>query len=125
MSEVDEGYIKEGDIILIDWKDDNTISEVKITDISPSGEYIEVRVDQYNEPFWVHSNRYLETLQPADADDSEYIDVAEIKQGSASAQDILAKIRNRNEAFDPDEKIKSEVIQIDRFAELDIRNQKK
>ncbi len=131
----EDEYIKEGDIILVDSRDDNSITEVKITDISPSGEYIEVRVDQYNSPFWLHSNRHLETLKSEDADDSEYVDVDdddligdEWREDSVHAQDILAKIRNRAGAtleFDPDEKIEAEVITHDTMAKFDARNKRK
>lgn len=118
----DEEFVKEGDVILIDSKDDNLIREVKITDISPSGKYIEITTNGHNRA-WMHMNRHLETLQVASGDDSEFQDV------DVTAQDILAKIRNRAETgiekFDVDEPIESEVIQIDRFAQLDLRNKKK
>ena len=112
-------FIKEGDIVLIDSKDDNSITEVKITDISPSGEYIEVSDLFGHTVIWVHMNRHLETLRVASGDDTEFEDV------DVAAQDILAKIRNRNQEFDVDEDIESEVIQIDRFTQLDLRNKKK
>jgi hypothetical protein len=123
MTEQTDGYMREGDIILINSKEDKGIHEVKVTDISPSGDYIEVRVDEYNAPYWVHSNRYLETLRPADENDGDYVDVAD------SAQAILEKIRNRNGAS-PKPNLKpdlgdSDVIHIDQFTKYDTRNKRK
>jgi len=118
----EDTFVKEGDIVLIDSKDDNSITEVRFTDISPSGEYIEVTAGGPNRT-WVHMNRHLETLEVASGDDSEFEDV------DVTAQDILARIRNRAEVgiekFDVDEPIESVVIQMDKFVELDLRNKKK
>jgi len=131
-------FIKEGDIVLIDSKDDNSITEVKITDISPSGEYIEVSDLFGHTVIWVHMNRHLETLRSSDEDDSEYVDVDEDEDdligdqwktdtntNTVAAQDILAKIRNRNGEFDVDEPIEAEVITQNTLAEFDRRNKKK
>lgn len=121
----EDTFVKEGDIILIDSldKNDNSITEVKITDISPSGNYIEVSDLFGHCVAWVHMNRHLETLEVASGDDSEFQDV------QVTAQDILAKIRSRAEStlaeIEEDESEESVVIQMDKFVELDLRNKKK
>ena len=118
----EDTFVKEGDIILIDSldKNDNSITEVKITDISPSGNYIEVSDLFGHCVVWVHMNRHLETLEVASGDDSEFQDV------QVTAQDILAKIRNRAEhGLADEEEIESTVIELAKFVELDARNKKK
>lgn len=117
----EDTFVKEGDIVLIDSKDknDNSITEVQITDIAPSGNYIEVTSNGHNR-MWVHMNRHLETLEVASGDDGDYVDV------DITAQDILAKIRSRAEfGIEKDDLGESEVIQLDKFAKLDLRNKKK
>ena len=118
----DKEFVKEGDVILIDSKSDKSITEVKITDISPSGNYIEVTSNGHNR-MWVNIARCLETLEVASGDDSEFEDV------DVTAQDILAKIRSRAEStlaeIENDENDESVVIQMDKFVELDLRNKKK
>ena len=118
----EDEYIKEGDLILISIE--KQISEVRIADIAPSGRFIKVTSPHGHNAMWIRSEKHVETLESL-GEDSDYIDISEVEPGSESAQDILNKIRNRAKEFDEDEPIESEVIQIDRFTELDLRNQKK
>jgi len=118
MSEVEDEYIKEGDLILVQIKKE--ISEVVVKDLSPSGNYMRVTTPAGHNSVWLNTIHYVETLVSEEDDGTEYVDV-----GVETAQDILAKIRNRVKEFDADEEIESEIIQIDKFAELDLRNNKK
>lgn len=117
----EEGYIKEGDLVLI--KFEKQISECRVLDFSPSGTYMKVGDSMGRNGCWTYTKNMLEVLETSDEPEEEYIDISQ--ETTVDAQDILAKIRNRHNDFDIDESIESEVIHIDKFAELDLRNQKK
>lgn len=140
MNDTTDDYIREGDIILVDSKDDNSISEVQITDISPSGDYIEISFDAdgFNK-MWVHSNRHIETLISAkdvdDADEDEWEEIVDADDEDLigdewktseqeSTSDIIARIRSRNiDTSKPS--VESDVIQMDEFTKFDERNKRK
>ena len=121
----EEGYIKEGDLVLI--KSGKNIEECKVLDFSPSGEFLKVGDSMGRHPSWTRTKFLLEILKTSNAPLSEYIDIGE--EGSVTAQDILARIRGRAEytlaEIENDENDESVVIQMDKFVELDLRNKKK
>lgn len=116
-----DDYIKEGDLVLI--KTGKHINECRVIDFSPSGEYLKVGDSLGRHAFWTPTHTLVEILESSNPPDTEYIDIDEIH--TTRAQDILNKIRNRAKEFDMDEPIESEIIQIDRFAQLDLRNKRK
>lgn len=135
LSDENVEYIKEGDLILVQIK--KGISEVLVKDISPSGNYMKITTPSGHNAVWINCIHHIETLVSGEDDDTEYVDVGEGEEEEEedligdqwkhreSAQDILAKVRNRNGDAKVDEPIEAEVITQNTLAKFDRRNKRK
>ncbi len=124
LSDENDEYIKEGDLILVQVK--KQISEVLVQDLSPSGDYMKVSTPAGHHPYWVNCIYHIETLVSAEEDDdTEFVDVEEnLLRGeicNAGQEEDLIGDEWKVSIVEPEP---AEVITQNTLAEFDKRNQR-
>lgn len=109
-------YIKEGDLILVQLKDQ--IKQVYVADISPSGTYMRVTANSGHFSAWINTINHLETIVSVD-DDEEYEDVeyAEEEEDLIGGRTLGGSGGSRS--------LEAEIITESTLAKFDERNKRK